>query len=74
MDYETAGDGALVAEIGRWKDAALAEVFRRHSGAVHGLARRVLGSANLAEDCLLYTSLPARQFISRRRLVTGRRG
>ena len=50
MDYETAGDGALVAAIGRFKDAALAEVFRRHSGAVHGLARRVLGSANLAEE------------------------
>ncbi len=50
MDYATAGDGQLVAAIGRWQDAALAEVFRRHSGAVHGLARRVLGSANLAEE------------------------
>jgi len=50
MDYEAAGDGALVAAIGRWQDAALAEVFRRHGGAVHGLARRVLGSANLAEE------------------------
>ncbi|MGH9047775.1 MAG: sigma-70 family RNA polymerase sigma factor [Acidimicrobiales bacterium] len=50
MDYATAGDGALIAAIGRWQDAALAEVFRRHSGAVHGLARRVLGSANLAEE------------------------
>lgn len=50
MDYETAGDGALVAAIGRWQDAALAEVFRRHGGAVHGLARRVLASATLAEE------------------------
>jgi len=50
MEYEAAGDGALVAAIGRWKDAALAEVFRRHSGAVHGLARRVLGSSSLAEE------------------------
>jgi len=50
MDFETTGDGALVAAIGRWQDAALAEVFRRHSGAVHGLARRVLGSATLAEE------------------------
>ena len=32
------------------QDAALAEAFRRHSGAVHGLARRVLGSATLAEE------------------------
>jgi RNA polymerase sigma-70 factor (ECF subfamily) len=50
IEYETAGDGALVAAIGRWQDGALAEVFRRHAGAVHGLARRVLGSANLAEE------------------------
>jgi RNA polymerase sigma-70 factor, ECF subfamily len=50
MDYESAGDGALVAAIGRWQDAALAEVFRRHSGAVHGLARRVLGSPTLADE------------------------
>jgi RNA polymerase sigma-70 factor (ECF subfamily) len=50
MDYEAAGEGALVAAIGRWQDDALAEVFRRHSGAVHGLARRVLGSASLAEE------------------------
>lgn len=50
MDYEAVGDGALVAAIGRWQDAALAEVFRRHSGAVHGLARRVLGSATLADE------------------------
>jgi RNA polymerase sigma-70 factor (ECF subfamily) len=50
MDYATAGEGALVAAIGRWQDDALAEVFRRHSGAVHGLARRVLGSASLAEE------------------------
>jgi RNA polymerase sigma-70 factor (ECF subfamily) len=50
MDYESAGDGALVAAIGRWQDAALAEVFRRHSGAVHGLARRLLGSTTLADE------------------------
>lgn len=50
MDYASAGDGALVAAIGRWQDAALAEVFRRHSGAVNGLARRVLNSANLADE------------------------
>ena len=50
MDYESAGDGALVVAIGRWQDAALAEVFRRHSGAVHGLARRVLASTALADE------------------------
>ncbi len=50
MDYASAGDGALVAAIGRWQDAALAEAFRRHSGAVHGSARRVLNSASLADE------------------------
>ena len=45
-----AADSALVVAIGRYKEEALAEVFRRHSGAVHGLARRVLGDAALAEE------------------------
>jgi RNA polymerase sigma-70 factor (ECF subfamily) len=44
------GDAALVVAIGRWRQDALAEAFRRHSGAVHGLARRVLGDDSLAEE------------------------
>jgi RNA polymerase sigma-70 factor (ECF subfamily) len=36
-----ASDAALVVAIGRWREDALAEVFRRHAGAVHALARRV---------------------------------
>ena len=45
-----AADSALVVAIGRWREDALAEVFRRHAGAVNGLARRVLGDGNVAEE------------------------
>jgi RNA polymerase sigma-70 factor (ECF subfamily) len=44
------GDAALVVAVGRWRQDALAEAFRRHAGAVHGLARRVLGDDSLAEE------------------------
>ena len=43
-------DSALVVAIGRWHDDALAEVYRRHAGAVFGLARRVLGDPGRAEE------------------------
>jgi RNA polymerase sigma-70 factor, ECF subfamily len=43
-------DAALVVAIGRWHEDALAELFRRHAGAVFGLARRVLGDAGRAEE------------------------
>lgn len=45
-----ASDAALVVAIGRWHDDAMAEVFRRHGGAVFSLARRVLGDNGRAED------------------------
>jgi RNA polymerase sigma-70 factor (ECF subfamily) len=46
-----ASDAALVVSIGRWHDDAMAEVFRRHGGAVFALARRVLGGdAGRAEE------------------------
>jgi RNA polymerase sigma-70 factor (ECF subfamily) len=41
---------ALVVAIGRWREDALAEAFRRHAGAVLALARRVLGDAALGEE------------------------
>lgn len=50
FDLAGAGDGALVVAIGRWSEAALAEVYRRHGGAVHGLARRLLGTDGRADD------------------------
>jgi RNA polymerase sigma-70 factor (ECF subfamily) len=40
----------LVVAIGRWHEPALAEVYRRHGGAVQSVAKRVLGSADAAED------------------------
>jgi len=45
-----ASDGTLVVAIGRWRDDALAEAFRRHAGAVYALARRVLGDGTSAEE------------------------
>jgi RNA polymerase sigma-70 factor (ECF subfamily) len=50
MDLDSASDATLVVAIGRWHEPALAEVFRRHSGAVESLARRVLGATDAAED------------------------
>jgi len=44
------GDAALVVAIGRWRQDALAEAFRRHAGAVHALARRVLYDSAAAEE------------------------
>lgn len=43
-------DASLVIAIGRYRDDALAEVYRRHGGAVFGLARRLLGSTPIAEE------------------------
>jgi RNA polymerase sigma-70 factor, ECF subfamily len=43
-------DAQLVTSIARYSEVALAEVYRRHGGAVYGLARRVLGDAAEAED------------------------
>ncbi len=43
-------DGALAVAIGRWREDALAEAFRRHAGAVYSLAQRVLGDRALAEE------------------------
>jgi RNA polymerase sigma-70 factor (ECF subfamily) len=43
-------DAQLVVAIARFRDDALAEVYRRHGGAVYGLARRVVGDAAEAED------------------------
>jgi RNA polymerase sigma-70 factor, ECF subfamily len=43
-------DAQLVTSVARYSEVALAEVYRRHGGAVYGLARRVLNSAPEAED------------------------
>ena len=45
-----ASDAALVVAIGRFHEDALAEVYRRHAGAVFALSKRVLGDAGRAEE------------------------
>src|SRR5437660_6100952 len=47
---QDASDGALVVAIGRWRQEALAEAYRRHAGAVFRLARRVVQDSAVAED------------------------
>lgn len=49
-DLSEASDAQLVTAVGRYSEVALAEVYRRHGGAVFGLARRVLQNAAEAED------------------------
>jgi RNA polymerase sigma-70 factor (ECF subfamily) len=49
-DLAQASDAALVVAIGRWSQDALAEAYRRHGGAVFGLAQRVVGDRALAEE------------------------
>jgi len=49
-EFSEASDAQLVTSIGRYSEVALAEVYRRHGGAVYGLARRVLNNATEAED------------------------
>ncbi len=44
------GDAALTVAIGRYRHEALAEAYRRHGGAVYGLARRLLRNEALAEE------------------------
>jgi RNA polymerase sigma-70 factor, ECF subfamily len=45
-----ASDAVLVMAISRYQQDALAEVYRRHGGAVFGLARRLLSDPALAEE------------------------
>ena len=50
MDLRQSSDGALALAIARYHQDALAEVYRRHAGAVFGLAQRLLASRALAEE------------------------
>lgn len=49
-DLESVSDATLVLAIARWQEPPLAEAYRRHSGAVGSLARRVLGTADASEE------------------------
>ena len=51
-ELRDASDAALVVAIGRWREDALAEVYRRHAGASFALARRLLNDKELAEEVL----------------------
>ena len=50
IDLQDASDASLVVAIGRWRQDALAEAYRRHAGAVFALARRLLAEGSLAEE------------------------
>jgi RNA polymerase sigma-70 factor (ECF subfamily) len=50
VDLQNASDANLVMSVARYHEDALAEVYRRHAGAVFGLAKRVLWDAALAEE------------------------
>ncbi len=49
-DLATASDTALVVGLARYQQEALGELYRRHAGAVFGLARRLLGDQAKAEE------------------------
>ena len=49
-DIDKVSDAQLVTSIARYSQVALAEVYRRHGGAVYGLAKRVLNNGAEAED------------------------
>jgi RNA polymerase sigma-70 factor, ECF subfamily len=53
MDHSersTADDGQLVTAVAGGDEAALSEIYRRYGAVVTGLARRILGDKQLAED------------------------
>lgn len=49
-DIRDQSDATLVLGIARYKQDALAEVYRRHAGAVYALARRVTNASSVAEE------------------------
>lgn len=49
-DLKNASDDRLVLAIARWRDDALAEVYRRHAGPAFALARRLLWDGGVAEE------------------------
>ena len=49
-DWPNASDPVLVLAVARYEEAALAEIYRRHAGALFGLARKVLHSPSAAEE------------------------
>ena len=52
MSLRDSSDATLVVAIGRWRQEALAEAYRRHAGSAFALARRLLADRQLAEEVL----------------------
>ena len=50
MNLVDLSDAGLVIAVSRYRQEALAEAYRRHAGAVHGLARRLLADEAHAEE------------------------
>ncbi len=50
--FDGASDAVLAVAIARYDQEALAEVYRRHAGAVFGLARRLLREQAIAEEII----------------------
>src|SRR5271170_408272 len=50
VQMDEVSDAQLVTSIARYSEVALAECYRRHGGAVFGLAKRVLHNPTDAED------------------------
>ena len=48
--FDDVSDAVLAMAVARYDHAALAEIYRRHAGAVFGLARRLLVEPALAEE------------------------
>ena len=48
-DIRDASDAILVVGVGRYRQEALAEAYRRHAGAVFALARRLLVDRAMAD-------------------------
>jgi RNA polymerase sigma-70 factor (ECF subfamily) len=49
-DLAEASDAALVIAIGRYREDALAEAYRRHAGSAFAMARRLVSDRTLAEE------------------------
>jgi len=49
-EIQDVSDAVLVIGISRYQEQNLAEAYRRHAGAVYGLARRLLANQAMAEE------------------------
>ncbi len=49
-DVQDASDASLVVAIGRWRQEALAEAYRRHAGSAFAMAIRLVNDRTLAEE------------------------